>query len=104
VESGPVDQVIGNPKHPYTQLLIASIPLPDKRKRWGGEVKDDAMASRKSSGCRFAPRCASAMEKCWTNKPPFFRQEEGRSVACYLYEEGDQHQAVSQNSVGVRAQ
>lgn len=88
VESGTVDQVIRNPKHPYTQLLIASIPLPDKRKRWGGEVKDEATAARKSKGCRFAPRCPAAMDKCWTIKPPFFQQEAGRSVACYLYEDG----------------
>jgi len=87
VESGTVDQVIRNPKHPYTQLLIASIPLPDKRKHWGGAVRDDAAAQRKSSGCRFAPRCPAAMDKCWTNKPPFFQQEAGRSVACYLYED-----------------
>ena len=87
VESGPVDQVIRDPKHPYTQLLIASIPLPDKRKRWGGEVKDETTAARKSHGCRFAPRCPAAMDKCWTNKPPFFKQEAERSVACYLYED-----------------
>ncbi len=92
VESGTVDQVIRNPKHPYTQLLIASIPLPDKRKRWGGEVKDDAAASRKTSGCRFVPRCPAAMDKCWANKPPLFAPEKDRSVACFLYE--DDHQSL----------
>ena len=90
VESGTVDQVIRNPKHPYTQLLIDSIPLPDKRKRWGGQVKDNVTTSRKSSGCRFAPRCPAAMDKCWTSKPPFFTPDESRSVACYLYEDGNQ--------------
>jgi peptide/nickel transport system ATP-binding protein len=87
VESGPVEQVIRDPKHPYTQLLISSIPLPDKRKQWGGQVRDDASApARKSSGCRFAPRCPAAMDHCWTVKPPLRELDPGRSVACHLYE------------------
>ena len=89
VEAGPVDRVIREPKHPYTQLLISSIPLPDKRKRWGGEPKDELVvqASRKSEGCKFAPRCPAAMELCWAKKPPFYAVNADRAAACYLYED-----------------
>ena len=91
VEAGPVDQVIRDPKHPYTQLLIASIPLPDKSKRWGGAVKDEASiaaAKRTTTGCRFAPRCPAAMDKCWSQKPPFYQTDPQRKAACFLFEDG----------------
>jgi peptide/nickel transport system ATP-binding protein len=89
VEAGTVDQVIRNPKHPYTQLLISSIPLPDKRKHWGGQVKDDSgIVTRQSGGCRFAPRCPAAMDKCWATRPPMYALDHGRTVACFLFEGG----------------
>ncbi len=90
VESGPVEQVIGRPKHPYTQLLISSIPLPDKSKRWGtGAIREDysVASTRTSTGCKFAARCPAAMNKCWTHKPPFYQVDPDRSAACFLYEE-----------------
>jgi len=86
VEAGSVDQVIRNPQHPYTRLLISSIPLPDKRKRWGGqEVDENTSAGRKSRGCRFANRCPVVMEECWSEKPPLFAPDEKRAVACFRY-------------------
>lgn len=86
VEAGSVEQVIRNPKHPYTQLLVSSIPLPDKSKRWGG-VEVEEIQSRKSSGCKFAPRCPMAMEECWSKRPAFYLPDEDRAVACFLYKE-----------------
>jgi peptide/nickel transport system ATP-binding protein len=86
VEAGIVDQVIRHPLHPYTQLLVSSIPLPDKTKRWGGqEVEDEIAARRKSQGCRFAPRCPRALGECWQNHPEQYTPDANRSVACFLY-------------------
>lgn len=87
VEAGSVEKVIRFPKHPYTQLLVSSIPLPDKRKQWGGnEIEESKLQTgRKTTGCRFAPRCPVAMDMCWNTRVPLFGSEEGRAVACFLY-------------------
>jgi oligopeptide/dipeptide ABC transporter ATP-binding protein len=85
-EAGAVEQVIRAPKHPYTRLLISSIPLPDKSKHWGGQEADEtANAGRKSLGCRFANRCPVAMEQCWKEKPPLYTPDANRAVACFRY-------------------
>lgn len=87
VEAGTVEQVIRAPRHPYTQLLVSSIPLPSKKRLWGGgEIEDAAQLARKSAGCRFAPRCPVAMEICWKEKPPLYKVDADRSAACYQYD------------------
>jgi oligopeptide/dipeptide ABC transporter ATP-binding protein len=88
-EAGAVERVIGDPKHPYTQLLVASIPLTDRKRVWGGdELKiPEASAGRLSTGCRFAPRCPHVMEQCWSKTPPTFLLDIDRSAACLLYRE-----------------
>lgn len=88
VEAGAVESVIRSPKHPYTRLLISSIPLPDKSKRWGGQEVDESVnAGRKLTGCRFARRCPVVQERCWSQHPPFYRTDANRAVACFLYED-----------------
>jgi oligopeptide/dipeptide ABC transporter ATP-binding protein len=87
VEAGSVQQVIRSPKHPYTQLLISSIPQPSKHKAWGGGETEEAQTStRKSAGCPFAPRCPKAMDRCWSHKPPLYLVGEERAVNCFLYD------------------
>jgi len=87
VEAGSVEQVIRDPKHPYTQLLILSIPVPGKGKRWIGEATEEAALAtiRKSTGCKFAARCPAAMEMCWSQRPAFYLPDGKRAVACFLY-------------------
>lgn len=69
VEIGTAEQVIGHPKHPYTQALISVVPSPDPRKKvqrviLKGERPDP---SDIPPGCRFHPRCPVAFERCgWT--------------------------------------
>jgi len=69
VETGSAEQVIGQPKHPYTQALISVVPSPDPRKRveriiLKGERPDPVNIP---AGCRFHPRCPVAFERCgWT--------------------------------------
>lgn len=86
-EAGAVEQVIRTPKHPYTQLLISSIPLPDRRRRWGvdGEGEAETGSNRLSTGCRFAPRCQFALEACWSERPALFTPDPHRAVACLLH-------------------
>ena len=88
-EAGSVDRVIRDPKHPYTQLLVSSIPLPNSVRSWGGdELKiPESSVGRVTSGCRFAPRCPFAMEQCWTISPPKFRLDPDRLATCFLYED-----------------
>lgn len=90
VESGSVDRVIRQPKHPYTQLLVESIPQMRAVRNWEREEEADAPrtleAPRKSSGCKFADRCPAVMEKCWSQKPPLYRVDDERAARCFLYE------------------
>jgi oligopeptide/dipeptide ABC transporter ATP-binding protein len=90
VEVGSVDKVIKNPMHPYTRLLVSSIPFPDPKKRWGkesvrvGEVERYVGANK---GCKFADRCPVAMDMCYDSPPPFYGADGSRAAACYLYRE-----------------
>jgi peptide/nickel transport system ATP-binding protein len=87
-EIGDVDLVIRQPRHPYSQLLVSSIPEPDVGSRW---VEDDAPAQLGDAGeavgrgCSFAPRCPFAMPMCRETAPPLFRTDARRAAACYLY-------------------
>jgi peptide/nickel transport system ATP-binding protein len=101
-ETGDVDHVIKDPQHPYTQLLISSIPQPDPDRRWGGEIaapsrpEAEAPAQR---GCPFADRCPHVMQICRETPPPLFRTDEHRAVSCYLYRDAPQLPAGTINQV-----
>lgn len=84
VEFGTLQEIYSNPKHPYTQALLKSVP----------KIKDESeLISLKGSppnlanpqaGCRFYDRCTHAMEKC-RKEPPKIKTESGH-VLCWLYE------------------
>jgi peptide/nickel transport system ATP-binding protein len=86
-ETGSVEEVIRQPKHPYTRLLISSIPLPDRKRRWGVEGTPDVedASARVSTGCKFAARCPSVMNECWTNVPGLYLPAKNCASACFLY-------------------
>lgn len=89
MEAGSVDNVIKTPQHPYTSLLIDSIPWPDINRRWGEtaiKVRESDIAEQKSVGCRFFSRCPKVMDKC-KQSPPLFRLNEHQAASCFLYEE-----------------
>lgn len=71
VEMGPVERVLVDPKHPYTQLLRESIPEADPRRRWHGVVKlsDTEQEEYLRQGCRFAGRCPLATDRCRREAP-----------------------------------
>jgi peptide/nickel transport system ATP-binding protein len=91
MEAGDVDTVIKNPQHPYTRLLIDSIPWPDLSRRWGEtEIKArESEGADHGSGCKFQPRCPFAMDKCAT-PPPLFRLSQHQATSCYLHEQNPQ--------------
>lgn len=88
MEAGDVDRIIKNPQHPYTRLLIDSIPWPDLNRRWGEtEIKArEETGEDISTGCKFYGRCPFAMEKCKTF-PPLFQLNEQQAASCYLFDE-----------------
>lgn len=90
-EVGSVEQVIKDPQHPYTKLLVNSIPLPDPDIRWGSQNDMDqapltsGVKSEHGHGCKFANRCPFVMPECHQQQPPLYRTHEDRAVACFLY-------------------
>ncbi|MDQ6671338.1 MAG: ABC transporter ATP-binding protein [Chloroflexota bacterium] len=89
VEVGTVERVIRAPKHPYTQLLVSSIPVADRRRRWGDDAQSEAEGTPHAiagqTGCPFAPRCPSVMQRCWQSPPPLFLTDPHRAAACFLH-------------------
>jgi len=90
-EVGDIELVIKHPQHPYTQLLVASIPLPNPEIRWEqGEQrqsKSETAPRGTQGGCKFADRCPHVMDICYDAPPPLFRLDEGRATACFLHKE-----------------
>jgi len=89
MEAGDVESVVANPQHPYTQLLIDSIPWPDLSRQWGQQEINaiDAETARIGKGCKFASRCPHVMEKCSQSPPPLYQIDENQVAACFLYED-----------------
>jgi peptide/nickel transport system ATP-binding protein len=88
MEAGDVESVIRNPKHPYTQLLIDSIPWPDLERTWGQqEIIVPDGTEQMGKGCKFANRCPHVMSICREAPPPLYQTDgENRVASCYLYE------------------
>ncbi|MCC6453513.1 MAG: ABC transporter ATP-binding protein [Caldilineaceae bacterium] len=88
VELSPVEQIVQDPQHPYSKLLIQSVPgLEEKRERLIGIPGMPPRLIDLPSGCLFAPRCPSAMEHCLQTEPSLEPVAGNRQVACYLYAE-----------------
>ena len=87
-EVGDVELVVKRPSHPYTQLLISSIPLASTERTWATESAGAPAGPQAPSnaGCRFADRCPSVMGPCLQAPPPLFQTDRHRAVACYLYQ------------------
>lgn len=86
VETGPVERVLGQPLHPYTQILKDSVPQADPDQAWDEDasLSADTLKITAAGGCRFAGRCPAVMERCHHQEPPDVTVE-GRTVKCFLY-------------------
>ena len=95
VERGPADEVIGDPRHPYTQLLASAAPdgarsrtqvAAERRARLAARAAD-AAENREAvpvGGCQFRARCPFAMDAC-ARRPGDFAAGPGRQARCWLY-------------------
>jgi peptide/nickel transport system ATP-binding protein len=93
VEIGSAEDVIRDPRNPYTQALVSVSPSPDpptegtraQRTILRGETPD---AAHIPAGCRFNPRCPVAFDRCRVEEPPLFDLGDGHAAACWLAEPG----------------
>ncbi|MGI9476462.1 MAG: ABC transporter ATP-binding protein [Hyphomicrobiaceae bacterium] len=90
VETGNAEQVFSNPRHPYTQSLLAAIPEIGGRK-----VTDDFWLEGEPpdptdlpSGCRFRTRCPNVQEKCTIDDPALIEKAAGHADACHFSGQG----------------
>jgi len=89
-EKAATEVIIKAPRHPYTQMLISSLPevgVKYAEKRLSGIPGSPPQLLDPPLGCRFRERCPLVIEKCW-QEPPFIEIEPGHFVACWQEAEG----------------
>jgi oligopeptide/dipeptide ABC transporter ATP-binding protein len=87
VEIGSTREILQNPKHPYTQGLLQAIPTEEiERGALVGVSGSVPNLLEPPPGCRFAPRCPYAREKCGLAFPPHYTVAPEHQAACVLYE------------------
>jgi oligopeptide transport system ATP-binding protein len=86
VEIAPTDQLFSDPRHPYTQALLSSVPALVRNERIAqrivleGEIPN---AVDLDPGCRFAGRCFRAVDRCHRQEPPLSEVSDGHMLACF---------------------
>jgi len=88
VETGPTQDLLKNPHHPYTKGLISSRPNLDSEKKSGRRLKEIAgnvpSPNQRPEGCSFHPRCNWTFDKCKTQKPASQNINQNRQYSCHL--------------------
>jgi oligopeptide transport system ATP-binding protein len=86
IEEATVDDLYGDPRHPYTVALLGALPRVDRRR--DRRLKSIAGAPPnlvvEPHGCPFAPRCEFAFERCWAETPPLEPIEPRHKIACWV--------------------
>jgi oligopeptide/dipeptide ABC transporter ATP-binding protein len=92
VEIADRDTLYANPQHPYTQALLAVVPVPDpviERGRRRAPIRGDVPnPADPPHGCRFNTRCPLAFERCFQEEPPLADLGRGHLAACFLAKSG----------------
>jgi peptide/nickel transport system ATP-binding protein len=86
VEVAPVRDLFQEPLHPYTQLLIGSLPSLDGKSRLQAIAGAPPSLLNPPAGCPFHPRCPYVMDRCKVVMPPLREHQPGHLAACHLYE------------------
>ncbi len=87
VELRPVDQIFENPLHPYTQMLISSLPSLEGKRQFRGIPGITPSLLRPPPGCAFHQRCPKVMPVCSEIVPILQTVAHGEQVSCHLYED-----------------
>jgi peptide/nickel transport system ATP-binding protein len=87
VEEGPVRGVFRNPEHPYTQLLMHSLPSLEEKEPLEASGGAPPSARERPSGCVFHPRCPYVMERCIDIEPEYRLVRPEQHAACHLHDE-----------------
>jgi peptide/nickel transport system ATP-binding protein len=87
-EVAPLREVYGHPLHPYTQALMAAVPVPDPQERREKEMPKGEIPNpiNPPSGCRFHPRCPLAEDICSQEEPAIRELRDEHFVACHFAE------------------
>lgn len=85
-EMGTIRQIFSAPRHPYTQLLIKSLPTLETKGEYHGIPGIAPLLLNPPDGCLFHPRCPQAMDLCTSRTPGLMVVDSGQRVACHLYE------------------
>ena len=85
-ESGPTEDVLAHPKHPYTQLLLSAVPDPRApiSLPTSSEVAEPPRVINPGEGCRFRARCPYAIDECRVVTPPLRELRVGHAAACHV--------------------
>jgi oligopeptide/dipeptide ABC transporter ATP-binding protein len=85
VEHGPAERIFGNPRHPYTEGLLAAVPSvePERRTVRVKVLGDVPSPANPPPGCRFHTRCPKVFERCSQEEPPLYDVDAGES-RCFL--------------------
>src|SRR5690242_15452140 len=96
-EAGPVEEVLGNPRHPYTQLLVSAVPDPRAQPHVGAETDrgEPPKVIDPTPGCRFRWRCPLAIDICSTTTPELSQLAPDHDAACHVAQTGAEVRAFS---------
>ncbi|MDV2582502.1 ABC transporter ATP-binding protein [Alkalibacillus haloalkaliphilus] len=96
VEEGTVREILKDPKHPYTKGLIRSLPkIHEKEQKLYSIPGTVPKVSMEQVGCRFAPRCEYAFDRCFSEDPELYDAGVERSSRCFLYDDNEEQEAGS---------
>ena len=94
------------PLHPYTQSLLAAVPVPDPSRPRRRTIVQGEVASpvKRPSGCHFHPRCAQAFDRCRSEAPALLQVQPDHWVSCHLHSPAAAVAALAAAALAVTAQ